>query len=108
MLGEPCRTPLFSVMHPPAHASNSVPDEGIPRPSHPLALFSLVPVRGNERATRSVAYPDNIRYISILSDSVEALDVGFHIHCKSSTTLVILGRGIEADIYVEGSSIVKV
>jgi hypothetical protein len=45
---------------------------------------------------------------STLSDGVEALDVGFHIRGKSSTTLATLGRGIEADIYVEGSSIAKV
>jgi hypothetical protein len=63
----------------------------MPRPSYPLALFSLVPVCGNERATRSVAYPDNIRYILILSNSIEALDIGFHIRGKLSTTLVILG-----------------
>jgi hypothetical protein len=80
----------------------------MPRPPHPLALFSLRPHRGNERAKRAVAHPDNIRHVSTLSDGVEALDVGFHIHGKSSTTLATLGRGIEADIYVEGSNIAKV
>jgi hypothetical protein len=29
------------------------------------------------------------------------IDVGFHIRGKSSTTLATLGRGVEADIYVE-------
>ena len=80
----------------------------MPRPPHPLALFSLVPVRGNERAKRAAAHPDNIRHVSTLPDGVEALDVGFHIRGKSSTTLATLGRGVEADIYVEGSSIAKV
>jgi hypothetical protein len=80
----------------------------MPCPSYPLTLFSLIPVYGNERATRSVAYLDNIRYVLILSNSIEALDVGFHIRGKLSTTLVILGRGIKADIYIEGSSIIKV
>ncbi|KAH8598558.1 kinase-like domain-containing protein [Bisporella sp. PMI_857] len=80
----------------------------MPRPPHPLALFSLFPRDGNERAKRAVAHPDNIRHISTLSNNVEALDVGFHIRGKSSTTLATLGRGIEADIYLEGSSIAKI
>lgn len=82
----------------------------MPRLPHPLALFSLVPVTvsGNERAKRVIAHPDNIRHASTLPDGSEALDVGFHIRGKSSTTLATLGRGIEADIYVEGSSIAKI
>jgi hypothetical protein len=71
-------------------------------------LFSLVPEPGNERAERVVSHPDNIRHVSTLSDGVEALDVGFQIRGKSSTTLATLGRGVEADIYIEGSSIAKV
>lgn len=39
---------------------------------------------------------------------MQVLDVGFRIRGKSSTTLATLGRGVEADIYVEGSSIAKV
>jgi hypothetical protein len=80
----------------------------MPRPPHPLALFSLVPVEENERAKRAVSHPDNIRHVSTSPDGVEALDVGFHIRGRSSTTLATLGRGIEADIYVEGSSIAKI
>jgi hypothetical protein len=80
----------------------------MPRPPHPLALFSLVPVKGNERAKRAVAHPDNIRHVSTFSNGREALDVGFHIRGRSSTTLATLGRGTEADIYLEGSSIAKV
>jgi len=80
----------------------------MPRPPHPLALFSLVPVRGNKRAEDAVSHTDNIRHVSTISNSTEALDVGFHIRGKSSTTLATLGRGIEADIYLEGSSIAKV
>ncbi len=81
---------------------------GMPRPPHPLALFSLVPKPGNERAERAVSHPNNIRHVSTSPDGVEALDVGFHIRGKSSTTLATLGRGVEADICVEGSSIAKV
>ena len=77
------------------------------RPPHPLALFSLIPKDGNERAKRVVSHPDNIRHVSTIF-GVEALDVGFHIRGKSSTTLATLGRGIEADIYIEGLSIAKV
>ena len=80
----------------------------MPCPSHPLALFSLVLVCRNKQAKYTVAYPDNIYYVSILSNSREALDVGFHICGKSSTTLAILGQGIKADIYIERSSIAKV
>ena len=79
----------------------------MPRP-HPLALFSLLPVCGNERAERPVSHPDNIHHVSTLSSGVEALDVGFHIRGKSSKTLATLGRGIDADIYVEGSSTAKI
>jgi hypothetical protein len=80
----------------------------MPRPPHPLALFSLIPYCENERATRAVAYLDNIRHVLTLPDGVEALDIGFHIRGKSSTTLATLGRGVDADIYVEGSSIAKI
>jgi hypothetical protein len=80
----------------------------MPRPPHHLALFSLVADPENERAERVISHPDNIRHVSTLSDGVEALDVGFHIRGKSSTTLATLGRGVEADIYVEGSSIAKI
>jgi hypothetical protein len=80
----------------------------MPRPPHPLALFSLFPYDGNERAKSAVAHPDNIHHASTSPDGVEALDVGFHIRGKSSTTLATLGRGVEADIYVEGSGIAKV
>jgi hypothetical protein len=81
----------------------------MPRPyHHPLALFSLRPIRGNERAERVVSHPDNSHHVSTLSDGTLALDVGFHIRGKSSKTLTTLGRGVDADIYVEGSSIAKV
>lgn len=79
----------------------------MPRP-HPLALFSLRPVCGNERAERTVSHPDNIHHFSTLSGGEGALDVGFHIRGKTSKTLATLGRGVDADIYVEGSSIAKI
>jgi len=80
----------------------------MPRPPHPLAFFSLIPYPGSERAKRVVDHPDNVRHVSTLRDGVEALDVGFHIRGKSSTTLATIGRGVTADIYVEGSSISQI
>lgn len=78
------------------------------RLSHLLALFSLFPYRENERVTCAVSYPDNIRHVLTLSDSIKTLNVGFHIRGKSSITLVILERGVKADIYVKRSSIAKI
>jgi hypothetical protein len=80
----------------------------MPRPPYHLALFSLVANPENERAERVISHPDNIRYVLTLSNGVKALDVGFHIRGKSFTTLATLGRGVKADIYVEGSSIAKI
>ncbi len=75
---------------------------------HPLALFSLCPVYENERAERVVSYLDNSHHVLTLSDSALALDVGFYIHRKSSKTLTTLGRDLDADIYIKGSSITKI
>lgn len=72
---------------------------------HPLALFSLFPYEGNERAERLVPHPNNHHNVSTLSDGTLALDVGFHLRGTSSKTLATLGRGVDADIYVEGSGI---
>ena len=81
----------------------------MPRPCpHPLALFSLVPDDENKRAKDVVSHPNNSNLVSTLSNGKLALDVGFHIHGKSSKTLATLGRGINTDIYVEGSSIAKI
>jgi hypothetical protein len=80
----------------------------MPRPPYHLALFSLVANPENKRAERVISYPDNIRHVSTLSNSVKALDVGFHIRGKSSTTFATLRRGVKADIYVKGSSIAKI
>jgi hypothetical protein len=80
----------------------------MPRPCHhPLALFYLRPVRRNKRAERVVSHPDNSHYVSTLSNSTLARNVGFHIHGKSSKTLATLGRGVNSNIYVEGSSIAR-
>jgi hypothetical protein len=80
----------------------------MPRPCpHPLALFSLKPVCGNERAERIVAHLCNSHLVSTLRDGALALDIGFYIRLKSCNTLATLGRG-ETDIFVEGSSIAKV
>ena len=74
---------------------------------HSLALFSLTPVSGNKRAEAVVAHPTNAHNISALSDGRLALDVGFHLRGKSSPTLATLGRGVDVDIFVEGSNISK-
>jgi hypothetical protein len=72
-------------------------------------LFSLVPdPPENERAKDVIAHPDNSHLVSTLPNGTLALDVGFHIRGKSSKTLATLGRGVDADIFVEGSSIAKV
>ncbi|TAQ83791.1 hypothetical protein B7494_g7893 [Chlorociboria aeruginascens] len=78
------------------------------RPPDPLALFSLVPAPGCELAVSAVAHPDNARHVSTFLDGSKGLDVGFHIHGNSSTTLATLGRGTEADIYIEGANIAKI
>lgn len=75
---------------------------------HPLALFSLRPCEGNERAERLVSHPNNDHNVSTLSNGALALDVGFHLRGKSSKTLATLGRGVDADIYVEGSGISRI
>lgn len=77
---------------------------------HPrrLALFSLRPHLNNELAKRVVAHPWNINHVWTMTDSVKALDVGFHIHDESSMTLATLGHGIEADIHLEGSNIADI
>jgi hypothetical protein len=80
----------------------------MPCPPYPLALFSLRPYYGNKRAKHTVAYLDNSHYALILSNSIEALNVGFYIRGKSSITLTTLGQGVKANIYMEGSSIIKV
>jgi hypothetical protein len=80
----------------------------MPRPPHPLALFSLFPHYKNERAKCAVSYSDNIHHVSTLSSGKEALNVGFHIRGKSSITLITIRRGVEADIYIEGSTIAKI
>ncbi|KAN0073555.1 hypothetical protein V8E54_008775, partial [Elaphomyces granulatus] len=72
------------------------------------ALFSLRPYHKNERAERLVAHSNNGHNVSTLSDGTLALDVGFHLRGKSSKTLATLGRGVDADIYVEGSGISRV
>jgi hypothetical protein len=71
-------------------------------------LFSLCPYHKNERAERLITYLNNGYNVLILSHSTLALDVGFYLRGKSSKTLVILGRGINTNIYVEGSSILRV
>lgn len=75
---------------------------------HSLALFTLVPFNGNQRAQDAVAHPENSHHVSTTPQGVKGLDVGFQIRGKSSTTLATIGRGMEADIFVGGFSIAKV
>ena len=55
-----------------------------------------------------VIHPDNQHNVSTLDGETLALDVGFHLRGRSSKTLAVIGRGIDADIYVEGSDIAKI
>ena len=73
-----------------------------------LLCSPSVLLEGNERAERIVSHSNNDHHVSTLSNGTLALDVGFHLHGKSSRTLATLGRGFDADIYVEGSSISRV
>ncbi|PGH19525.1 hypothetical protein AJ80_03860 [Polytolypa hystricis UAMH7299] len=72
---------------------------------NPLALFSLVPL--NELAEAVLDHGDNEHLVSRVNDSTRALDIGFNIRSKSSTTLATLGRG-DVDVYVDCSSISKI
>ena len=101
-------TPSSSGLHPyPSLTSTHRLSMARPCP-HPLALFSLHPLEGNERAERIVSHSNNGHNVSTLSNGTLALDVGFHLHGKLSKTLATLGRGVDADIYVEGSDISRV
>lgn len=100
--------PLGDFVLPLVSAHRQCKPSGMPRSCpHHLALFSLVPVLNNERAENVVAHPDNSRLVSTMPNGALGLDVGFHIRGKSSKTLATLGRGVDADIYVAGSSIAK-
>ncbi|TRX92090.1 hypothetical protein FHL15_006957 [Xylaria flabelliformis] len=72
--------------------------------THPLALFSLVPL--NDRAREVLDSPRNKHFVSTTDEGNKCLDIG-HIRSKSgnATTLAILGRN--GDIIIEGSSISK-
>ncbi|CAG8959871.1 hypothetical protein HYFRA_00013143 [Hymenoscyphus fraxineus] len=68
-------------------------------------LFSLRPYLDNKRAKDVVAHESNHHNVSFsMSDRSRVIDVGFHLHGNSST-LATLGRGSDADIYIEGSEI---
>lgn len=77
------------------------------RISYTTALVCLVP-RLPVSTKESQAHPDNSHHLSTLSNSALALDICFCIRGKSSNAIVILGRGVGADTYVEGSSIVRI
>ncbi len=72
-----------------------------------LFWFSVIPEPPeNQRAKHIITHPDNSQLVSTLPNGTPALDVGFHIRGKSSKTLATSGRGIEADIFVEGRCLV--
>ena len=70
------------------------------------SLFSLMPL--NERAKNVANHPRNKYIASELSDGTIVLDIGFHIHSRSNHTLATLGRGNDADIYVDGIDISRI
>ena len=72
-----------------------------------LALFSLVPDPENNQAKDVVAYSANSYLVSILSDGILALDIGFHICSRSCNTFATLGCN-DTDIILVGRSIGRV
>jgi hypothetical protein len=72
---------------------------------HSTVLFSLSPVPGNEQAKNAIAHPANSHLVSTSPSGVLVLDIGFDIHRSSHKTLATLGRGLQADIHVEGGNI---
>ncbi|KAI1908856.1 hypothetical protein LOZ12_005098 [Ophidiomyces ophidiicola] len=78
----------------------------MPRPCHPQALFSLVPL--GDRAGTVLQHPDNSHLVSTFTsntgEQLHGIDIGFHIRSSSCYTLATLGRN-GADITVDGSSI---
>ncbi|PVH67874.1 hypothetical protein DL98DRAFT_442512, partial [Cadophora sp. DSE1049] len=75
---------------------------------YPLTLFSLIPNNKNKRAKDIISYPNNSHLILILSNSKIALDISFYIRKKSSKALVTLRYNINTNIYIKGSSIIKI
>jgi hypothetical protein len=80
----------------------------MPHPPYSLALFSLVLKPGNKQAEGIISNLDNSYLVSTVSNGKLALDVSFYICRKLSKTLAILGREVNTDIYIEGSSITKI
>ncbi|KAI1956311.1 hypothetical protein LOZ58_006388 [Ophidiomyces ophidiicola] len=81
----------------------------MPRPCHPQALFSLVPL--GDRAHDVLQHPDNSHLVSTFTldsgEQLHGIDIGFHIESSSHCTLATLGRS-GADITVDGSSISRI
>jgi len=71
-------------------------------------IFFILDPFENERAKNVIAYPDNNYLILILSNNILAFDISFYIRGKLSKIFIILGRGIDADIFVKGFSIAKI
>src|SRR5690349_14732476 len=81
------------------------------RPSHPLALFSLVTAgdgKAYERAVNVVDDPLNAHLVSSFSggrgERLVGLDVGFHVPQSSVRTVATIGRN-DATITVSGADI---
>ncbi|KAH0832573.1 hypothetical protein FOPE_01142 [Fonsecaea pedrosoi] len=71
-----------------------------------LVLFALS--AKNHRAERVLSHPENRHLISTRADGQLTFDIGFPLRGQSPTTLATLGRGTNADIFVEGSNISRV
>lgn len=74
-----------------------------PTSPRPLALFSLIPVSAAARA--AVNHPNNDTFVSE-GDNGPVFDIG-HTQPKPCGTLVTLGRGPEADIFLGSCFIAK-
>lgn len=74
-----------------------------------LTLFSLLPESLDDQRAISIIKHVNNRYLfSPMPDGTPALSIGLNNHRKSPKTLATLGRGPEADIYVEGPKISRI
>lgn len=77
----------------------------MPPPSpRPLTLFTLIPM--NKAALATVNYSDNAPFVSQLGDKL-VFDIG-HTRAKPCGTLVTLGRGKNADIFLDSPSLSRI
>lgn len=72
------------------------------------SLFTLVPA--NPKADDVVNHPHNRHLAYRLDEATVALEIGFHIRSKSCSPSILatMGRGDAADIFIDGSSMLRI